>query len=444
MMTFRPLKFTLAVLLALGQASFVLGGTVEFAAERPEQPSLRWRTRVVTVALSSSLARPASNVKSGSDLIGAVRRSLKAWEELGAIEFREVFSDKQSVSPQGAAGDGINLITVAPTAENALLFAKNAEEIAATTRVFFDGRGRISEADVVLNPYQQFSSDGTFGTFDLESTLTHEIGHVLGLEHSPVRGSTMYENFGKNGVFGLQGIAHRTLAETDRTAFRSKYGTVSAGDSCCGVVSVALRMPEGRPAADVAVWLEDTVTGKVVSQSVTGTDGAVDIGGIPAGSYTLFSARKERPKKAIPLQAVADVTVVPGEAALAAKRLEPGPDDIDLKYTGFNGQLTVSSVPINSGKSYTIYIGGRNLHPRSTAIRFNSPHLDATPGTLVSHDYGSDVTVLSFEVTVDSKAPVGEYTIFVESSSGGRSAAVGALSVRSFTNPFSNFVFDSK
>jgi hypothetical protein len=205
-----------------------------------------------------------------------------------------------------------------------------------------------------------------------------------------------------------------------------------------------LFLPEGRPAGDVDVWLEDSATGRVVSQSVTGLDGSVDISGVPFGSYTLFSARKERAKRPIPTQMVGAVDVSSNEAASITKKLEGGPDDVELKYTGFNGQLTLSSVPINGGKTYTVYIGGRNLTPKGVSIRFNSPFLEVEPRSIVSHDYGSDLSVLSFEVTADSKTPVGEYTIFVESASGGRSAVVGAISVRTFTNPFSNFILDSK
>src|SRR5687768_9301464 len=213
----RPTKIVSAFALVLVQVCSLFAGSVSAAPEIVEPP-LKWRSRVITIALSTSLQRPAPNVKYGSDILAAVRRSMKVWEDAAAVEFREVISEKQNVSQPGAAGDGISLITIAPTAENVLLFGKNSEEAAATTRIFYDARGRISEADIVLNPYQQFSADGTFGTFDLESTLTHEIGHLLGLEHSAMRSSTMYENFGKNGLFGLHSYSHRTLSEPDRTA----------------------------------------------------------------------------------------------------------------------------------------------------------------------------------------------------------------------------------
>ncbi|MCC6329790.1 MAG: matrixin family metalloprotease [Acidobacteria bacterium] len=440
----RPLKIAAVLALVIVQVYSSFAGATEFRAESGEsQPPLRWRTKIITLSLSTSLLRPAANVKAGSDLVDAVRRSLKTWEQASGVEFRLAFSDKQDVSPQGAVGDGVNLITVAPSAENALLFARNAETVAATTRVFFDSRGRISEADIALNPYQQFSADGTFGTFDIESAFTHELGHVLGLEHSLVRGSAMYENFGKNGLFGLQSISPRTLSEIDRAAVRAKYGS-PADESCCGTISAKVLMPGGRPAAALEVWLEDRATGKVVSEAVTARDGVAEFDGIAGGSYSVFSARKDGAKRAVPMQELGPVAVVPGGSASITKKLEPGADEIDAKYTGFNGQLTLSSIPINSGKSYTIYIGGRNLKPNGVSVSFSSPFLSVTPGSIESHDYGEGLAVLSFEVQANERTPVGEYTIFVESASGGRSAIVGGISVRAFTNPYSNFIFDNK
>ena len=439
----RLSKIALAMALVFIQASSLFGDPSAAAAERGELP-LKWRTKTITIAMSSSLLNPASNIKDGTDVVAAVRRSLKVWEYASGVEFREISSDKINVSPQGMAGDGISLITVAPTAENALLFAKNAEETAATTRVFYDARGRISEADIVLNPYQQFSADGTFGTFDIEATLTHEIGHVLGLEHSTVRGSTMYENFGKNGVFGLHGFAHRTLSEIDRTAARQKYGAPSGSGDCCGTVNAKLQLPEGKPAAGIEIWAEDVVTGKVVAQGQTAADGSADLNGLPNGSYLLYSGRKERSKKPIPFQLVGNFRIGGGEPAQISKKLEPGSDEVEVQYTGFNGQLTMNAVPVNSGKSFTIYIGGRNLSAKGLSINFNSPHFEVVPASITSHDYGSELSVISFEVRVDPAAPVGEYTIFAENPSGARSAAVGALSVRTFNNPYSNLLLDAR
>src|SRR2546423_7763591 len=78
-----------------------------------ETQRFRWKNNTIKVAFSSSLTRPNSNIKTDSDVIGAVRRSLAAWQSVADIEFILDPSDRQNVSPSGAVGDGVSLITIA-------------------------------------------------------------------------------------------------------------------------------------------------------------------------------------------------------------------------------------------------------------------------------------------------------------------------------------------
>jgi hypothetical protein len=379
------------------------------------------------------------NILPQSDVEGAVRRSLEAWEQVADIKFEIISTDKQTISPSGNYGDGVSLITIAQTAENLLLFGNATDEISAQTRTFYNQKGFISEADIVLNPYQQFSTDGTLGTYDLEATLTHEIGHLLGLEHSPVLGATMQSRQGKNGVYNLSGFASRTLAEDDITGVRALYGAKNAEDNCCGTVVGRITQTKGKATKKYQVWAEDTDSGRVIFGTLTNSDGSFRVEGLEAGSYR-FYAQDDGKVDATAAEELGGFEIIKGKTVNIIKKVKTAEKNFSVRYAGFNGQISDLAVPLNNGKSYLIYIGGKNLDAENLKIGSNSPYLTITPGSSTAHDFGSEVSVISFEIKIDADAPTGEYSLFVKSQNGSRHFLVGGLTVENFLNPWNSYV----
>jgi len=388
--------------------------------------NLRWKTGVVRISVSSSILRENPNIKRDSDVAGAIRRSLEAWSNVANVDFQQLNSDKQSASPSGPAGDGVSLITVAQTPENVLLFSKDPENAAATTRIFYNKRGMITEADIVLNPFLQFSTDGTLGTFDLQSTLTHEIGHLLGLAHSPVFGATMHANYGKNGVFGIQNFSSRTLSADDIAAVRSIYGVRTDDEDCCG--SIQGRLSFGPKQGKTAeIWVEDS--NGSVRASMESTDGEFRFNGLTEGKYRVFAQEVGHARSSSPAREVGEGLVERGGTVSINAKPSSATRDFDLSFVGFNGQLSEMAVSLSPGRTYTLYLGGRNLDPKRLFVSFTSPFLSAVPGTIRSLDYGDEISVVSLDVRVSRRAAAGDYTIYAETEKGGKRALIGGLTI---------------
>lgn len=446
-MNYRSFKFVpLLSALVLFVAQSVAASAPSFAVESASA-RLRWKSGVIPVAVSSSLTKSNPYIKADGDaaaaIIDAVRRSLETWERAANLKFEIVVSDRQSISPAGKFGDGVSLITVAPTAENLLLFGGDAEETSARTRTFFNGRKLITEADIVLNPFVQFSTDGSIGTFDLEATLTHEIGHLLGLEHSIVSGATMFERQGKNGIYALPNLSARTLSEDDIAAARALYGAKSADVYCCGSIAGKLSIAGAKSSAkDVRVWAEEAEIGRVAAATLTNADGGFRIDGLAAGKYSIRaqdSVGKKSPSTSAQSFGIVEVgrnKISPfyGKLKLAAKTF-------DARFVGLNFQLSEIAVPLSGGKSFVVYVGGRNLDADNLAIGFDSPFFSVVPGSLSNQDYGSEMSVLSFEVTVSAKTPVGEYSFFLKRKSGEIVYSAGSLTIEEFAGSSGDFAF---
>ncbi|HTH51917.1 MAG TPA: matrixin family metalloprotease [Pyrinomonadaceae bacterium] len=412
------MKFVLQVLSLLLLTSMSAPAmSAELAGvSKPEPQALRWRTGVVRIAVSSSLTAQNSSIKADSDVLGAVRRSLAAWESVTGLEFRLEFSDRQNVSPSGAAGDGVSLITIAATPDNLQLFGKDPFGESARTRVFFNRRGSITEGDVVLNPLQQFSTDGAFGTFDLETTLTHEIGHLLGLRHSPVTGSIMAERIGRNTD---QYYGPRSPGAADLAAVRELYGVES--DTCCGSVSGRLS-GLAKNVKNATVWLEDADS-RVVGQADVAPDGSYRVGGLPDGKFRAFW------KAAGSFGELGSATVESGSAVNLSKKVSPERTDLTLDLIGLNMQPGDSAITIRAGRQYYLCVGGSGFGSGLTSISLSSKYLRVENSTLAKAEFGNRFDASSVTITVEPDAPAGVYSLYAERGDGSTAVMVGAVVV---------------
>ena len=65
-------------------------------------------------------------------------------------------------------------------------------EILALTYTWSNAEGEIVHFDIEVNTENfAWSTDGAAETHDLQNTITHEFGHVIGLDHSQVAAATM-------------------------------------------------------------------------------------------------------------------------------------------------------------------------------------------------------------------------------------------------------------
>jgi len=425
----------------------------EFEPAAQSVRRIHWPRKTIEVALSNSLLTPGTNIKPDSDVVGAARRALARWSNLSNINFVVTWSSATSVSPADA-GDGVSLLTIADTPENE---AFNSESTTGRTRVFFDPEtGNIAEADVSINPRPraedgtqlQFSTDGTPGTYDLEATFTHEIGHLLGLDHSAVLSSTMQARQAFNGTFGLPALTERTLSEDDRQKVRSLYGP-----------KVKLGRIEGRladnrvaglltPLNGVNVWAENIANGRLIASDITAEDGTYKLEGLVPGQYRVIVTAGSDAQKFRSFELSNQVTVKADVSTpLASSLVSPQPSVLNPRAIGLNAELSTVALPLAPGKRVKVYLGGEGVDQvPGTSISVNSPYFTVDPASLAREQIAAPFPVVSIDLQVAANAPFGDYTLRLQSNSGETAYVPGAITIdpgvaTSGSNPFDDFRF---
>jgi len=420
------LKATFLASLIAIYSGFAVGASTAGIGSKEDVQKFRWKSKSIEIAISRSLTSQNTNIKSGSDVAGAIRRSIASWQDVASIEIVTTESGKTDVSPAGPSGDGVSLITIAQTPENLLFFGRDPYSVSARTRIFYNRRGIITEADIVLNPFQQFSTDGSYGTFDLESTLRHEIGHLLGLRHSKVVGATMYDSALKNGDNGLQYQIGR-LSDDDIASIRAIYGSSQPNEECCGSI-VGKISSTSRSGREFLVWAQDSFSGRIVSSTTTDRLKGFRLDGLIVGKYSVY-AIESGVMPGFSRQRLEDVIVEKGSTASLNSRYSRKPVGFSLELLGMNGLLSDSSITLERGSSYILLAGGKNISSDRVRIVCDSPFLSVERESIENVTFDANLSAVSFRIVVDNETPPGQYNILAISDNDSADIRVGALTV---------------
>ncbi len=226
-------------------------------------------------------------ITDGSD-IAAVASSFATWN---AITTASIRFENNSTTPVNHArmSDGINLVTFTDDefdlTPGIIAVAAKTLRLSPTSNV-----AEIIDADIVVNPAFAKSDIGVGpGNFyDIQSIITHEIGHVLGLNHTGVANSTMFYMLDK-------GTKVRTLEQDDKSwagyrypgaTYNTTFGSIS-GKIRNGYFGDANYPVPVEPVAGALVLAINTATHDTI-HSYSDANGEYLVPGLLPGSYNIF------------------------------------------------------------------------------------------------------------------------------------------------------------
>jgi hypothetical protein len=327
------------------------------------------------------------------------------------------------VDGASAGKDGRNTVSMAGD-----LFAD--QKFIALTTNWYDDSGRIIEADMQIDPM------AIAGGYNLQQLVEHEMGHILGLDHSAVLSSVMYPYIGMGSSV--------TLDSDDRVAISTAYAKTKPASGAT---------LEGRVYGDdggifAAQVVAENDQGEPVATTLSDKNGNFSLQGVPAGTYRIYAEPLDGPFNLQNLSGSwqsAKVTSFPTQfAGGGALRVETGriygnlnvdgsgsirlnPKYIGAWAAGTDGViLQAMPTTLHAGSTMTLGVGGDGFTSGMTTFEVPNPGFHRVSGFKWAGNY------VSATFQVDASTPAGSLVVMVKS--GNESAALtGALRIEPST-----------
>ncbi len=356
----------------------------------------------------------SDNLPDQSDL-WAMRGSIASWNRATGTS-AQLVEDTAAASQARTdwAADDLHLMMFDET--NSSGYLPPGSGIVAVTPVWFVSGGRIIDADVLFNGRTfSFTTSGQSGSFDVEDVATHELGHLLGLDHSGCVGASLYPYVSPGMTL------HRSISSDDEHGLRDAYPSGSRAS-----ISGTVRRASGNSPLAGAYVVVRSSAGRTVASALTASTGTFQINGLASDTYVLYATPLDFPVSSANLTAGRTVQVDFQSTVHGAVAVLQGQ------------QVAVGDVVVDADTSFSL---GRNFDPLPLQAvidrtRVLSLHgVDLWPGsTLEAGDPAVQVGVLSwqgnqvlFDVSVPSGAAAGHVDLIATSPFGERSILCGAL-----------------
>ncbi|MFO0749502.1 MAG: matrixin family metalloprotease [Myxococcota bacterium] len=198
---------------------------------------LRWKHTKTTMRTSTV----APEELDAAAVPVALAQAFASWDATGCVPKVTVGGTTDATEgslPASTKGPADNILVFITTTQRWSQLGHGSKEIAVTVVANNPKTGEIVDADIEVN-------DGGFalsladaprpGEIDFLSTLTHEIGHFYGLDHSPETDATMFADYDPNNPTGK-----RTLSQDDIDGVCALYAIPfpAPDDGCQGGGSV--------------------------------------------------------------------------------------------------------------------------------------------------------------------------------------------------------------